>query len=191
MSQPNKDRKRKMDALISGDNPKAGCCSNAKTACMEGSASGDSQAHLGHEYVTVLRDLENEGSAPVIHSHSCDLEDVWAHKYPLPLGKFPPKAIKTGNKFYDAIIPDLPKIGYKPLQREGRANEQRPPSTNCGNGTSAQTPKEMQRFPKNGRRCQQKEPTSVLLREEAHHLLRNQALGTGNQPRIAFPTCTA
>lgn len=110
------------DALISGDNSKAhasqdGCCSSAKTACMaQGSASGDSQATLGHEYVTVLRDLENEGSQPVIHTHSCELDDVWAHKYPLPLGKFPAKTIKTGNKFYDAILPDLPTIGYKPLQ---------------------------------------------------------------------------
>jgi len=111
-----------MDALISGDNSKAhasqeGSCSQAKTACMaSGSASGDSQTNMGHEYVAVLRDLENEGSAPVIHTQSCDLEDVWAYKYPLPLGKFPSKSIKTGNKYYDQIIPDLPSIGYRPLQ---------------------------------------------------------------------------
>lgn len=120
MSQP-KDRKRKMDALISGDNTKAHASqdggSSAKTCCMAtGSASGDSQVNIGHDYVTVLRDIENQGSAPVIHTHSCDLEDVWIHKYPLPLGKFPTKTIKTGNKYYDAIIPELHKIGYRPLQ---------------------------------------------------------------------------
>ncbi|CAL1527308.1 unnamed protein product [Lymnaea stagnalis] len=82
----------------------------------QGSASGDSQGNMCHEFVTVLRDLENEGSPAVIHTHACELEDVWSHKYPLPLSKFPPKAIKTGNKHYDAIIPDLPQIGYKPLQ---------------------------------------------------------------------------
>ncbi|XP_059174580.1 uncharacterized protein LOC131954804 [Physella acuta] len=122
MTQPNKDRKRKMDALISGDNSKAhtsqdSCCSSAKTPCMaQGSASGDSQGNMCHEFVTVLRDLENEGSPAVIHTHACELEDVWSHKYPLPLSKYPPKAIKTGNKHYDVIIPELPQIGYKPLQ---------------------------------------------------------------------------
>ncbi|BFZ06640.1 hypothetical protein BsWGS_09679 [Bradybaena similaris] len=122
MSQSNKDRKRKMDALISGDNSKThgsqeSCCSSAKTPCMaQGSASGDSQGSMRHEFVTVLRDLENEGSPAVIHTHACELEDVWSHKYPLPLSKYPPKSIKTGNKYYDAILPDLPKIGYKPLQ---------------------------------------------------------------------------
>ncbi|KAH9514699.1 polo-like kinase 3 [Bulinus truncatus] len=111
-----------MDALISGDNSKAhtsqeSCCSSAKTPCMaQGSASGDSQGNMCHEFVTVLRDLENEGSPTVIHTHACELDDVWSHKYPLPLSKYPPKAIKTGNKHYDAIIPDLPQIGYKPLQ---------------------------------------------------------------------------
>ncbi|XP_035827004.1 metabotropic glutamate receptor 6 [Aplysia californica] len=72
------------------------------------------------------------------------------------------------------------------INRGGPANEQRPPPTNGGNGTSAQTPIETRRFPKKGRRRQQKEPTSVQLRE-AHHLLRNQAVGTGNQPRHRFP----
>ncbi|KAI8743715.1 CBL-interacting protein kinase 28 [Biomphalaria glabrata] len=111
-----------MDALISGDNSKAhtsqeSCCSSAKTPCMvQGSASGDSQGNMCHEFVTVLRDIENEGSQAVIHTHACDLDDVWSHKYPLPLSKYPPKTIKTGNKYYDVIIPDLPQIGYKPLQ---------------------------------------------------------------------------
>ena len=54
--------------------------------------------------MTVLRDLENEDSAPVIHSHSCDLEDVWSHKYPLPLGTYPNKAIKTGKSILDLIL---------------------------------------------------------------------------------------
>ncbi|KAK3780580.1 hypothetical protein RRG08_037518 [Elysia crispata] len=128
MSQTGKDRKRKMDALISGDNSKAhasqeSCCSSAKTPCMaaQGSASGDSQLsqHSGtmrHEFVTLLKDVEHEGSPAVTHIHPCELEDIWAYRFPLPLSRLKPKPIKTGNKFYDQIIPDLPKIGYKPLQ---------------------------------------------------------------------------
>ncbi|GFO06490.1 hypothetical protein PoB_003299500 [Plakobranchus ocellatus] len=108
MNQPQKDRKRKMDALISGDNSKAhasqdSCCSSAKTPCMaaQGSASGDSQlsTHTGtmrHEFVTVLRDLEHEGSPSLIHTHACELEDVWSYRYPLPLSRIKTKPIKTG-----------------------------------------------------------------------------------------------
>lgn len=119
-----------MDALIGGDNSTAhdSSPSTAKTPCLsQGTASGDSQSGAVHKFVTLVRDLEREGdserpgspegdaSNPEVHCLLCDLEDVWTHQYPLPLSSFPSKPIRTGNKAYDAILPDLPALGYRPL----------------------------------------------------------------------------
>jgi len=123
MSQSN-DRKRKMDARTGGDSSKSsssqeGSCSKPKNACKAtGCASGDMQtgANHGHEFVAVLRDLEDEGSPATVHIQPCDMQDVWASKVPLPLSGFETESIKTGNDHYDKLIPDLPGIGYRPLR---------------------------------------------------------------------------
>ncbi|KAK7090574.1 uncharacterized protein [Littorina saxatilis] len=126
-------KKRKMDALIGGDNSTAhdSCPSTAKAPCLlsqAGTASGDSQIGAVHKFVTLVRDLEprdgdgektscpeGEGPPPEVHSLLCDLDDVWSQQYPPPLSSLPSKPIKTGNKSYDAILPDLPALGYRPL----------------------------------------------------------------------------
>ncbi|KAK7480450.1 hypothetical protein BaRGS_00028267, partial [Batillaria attramentaria] len=123
-------KKRKMDALIGGDNSTAhdSCPSTAKAPCLsQGTASGDSQGGAVHKFVNLVRDLEREGDGeragspdgegppPEVHSLLCDLDDVWTHQYPLPLSALPSKPIRTGNKAYDAILPDLPALGYRPL----------------------------------------------------------------------------
>ncbi|KAL8588261.1 hypothetical protein ACOMHN_008564 [Nucella lapillus] len=126
-------KKRKMDALIGGDNSTAheSCPSTAKAPCLsQGTASGDSQSGAVHKFITFVRDLEREGEGereespereggggpPLeVHSILCDLEDVWTQQYPLPLSAHPSKPIRTGNKSYDAILPDLPALGYRPL----------------------------------------------------------------------------
>nr|KAG5694649.1 hypothetical protein BaRGS_003927 [Batillaria attramentaria] len=96
-------------------------------ALIGGTASGDSQGGAVHKFVNLVRDLEREGDGeragspdgegppPEVHSLLCDLDDVWTHQYPLPLSALPSKPIRTGNKAYDAILPDLPALGYRPL----------------------------------------------------------------------------
>ncbi|XP_041354506.1 aurora kinase B-like [Gigantopelta aegis] len=122
-------RKRKMEALIGGDNCKAHeSCSSAKqskstsprsvhSVCVQsGAASGDSTSDICHQHVTILKNLDDDDERSVVHIQSCDLGDVWTQQYPIPLSSYPNHDIETGNSYYDAIIPELQTIGYKPLQ---------------------------------------------------------------------------
>ena len=104
-------RKRKMEALIGGDNCKAHeSCSSAKQSkptspksvqnvCVQSdAASGDSTStDLGHQHVTILRNLDHDDNLAIVHLQSCDLGDVWTQQYPIPLSRYPEHDIKTGN----------------------------------------------------------------------------------------------
>ncbi|XP_067670569.1 testis-specific serine/threonine-protein kinase 2-like [Haliotis asinina] len=116
-------RKRKMEAHIGGDNCKAHGSKTepipAKTqsvCLLSDAASGDSvcSPDVSHQFVTVVTDID-EGTTEV-HTQTCDLGDIWTHRYPLPLSKYPARPIRTGNKYYDDIIPELSSLGFNPLQ---------------------------------------------------------------------------
>jgi serine/threonine protein kinase len=51
-----------------------------------------------------------------IFRQKCDLGDEWEYKYPIPLSEYPNRKIKTGNVHYDALMPELELLGYRPLQ---------------------------------------------------------------------------
>lgn len=50
-----------------------------------------------------------------MYQQVCEYGDSWDQKYTIPLSKCAQRPIRTGNIFYDGIIPDLELIGYKPL----------------------------------------------------------------------------
>lgn len=118
-------RKRsKMEPHIGGDNCnilQEQSPSKSLHNLPSGSASGDfnEESIAGHHFVSVSTSCDGkpgEGENTVIVKQKCELGDEWEYKYPIPLSKYPNRQIKTGNVHYDAMIPELELLGYRPLQ---------------------------------------------------------------------------
>lgn len=112
-------KKRKMEPHIGGDNCQIQEQAPSKSLhnLPSGSASGDFNDVAGHHFVSVSTSSKvGEKDNLVIFRQKCDLGDEWEYKYPIPLSKYPNRQIKTGNVHYDAMIPELSLLGYRPLQ---------------------------------------------------------------------------
>ncbi|XP_052092554.1 testis-specific serine/threonine-protein kinase 4-like [Mytilus californianus] len=115
-------KKRKMEPHIGGDSCQIQEQSPSKSFhnLPSGSASGDfNDVVTGHHFVSVAASSSGKPDDKdnlVFFRQKCDLGDEWEYKYPIPLSKYPNRQIKTGNIHYDAMIPDLELLGYRPLQ---------------------------------------------------------------------------
>ena len=120
MDEPVK-KKRKMESRIGGDNCKIQEQTLSKSLhnLPSGSASGDFNDVGGHHILSVSRSYDaksEEKENLVIFKKKCDLGDEWEYKYPIPLSEYPNQKVKTGNDHYDAKMPELELLGYRPLQ---------------------------------------------------------------------------
>lgn len=117
----------KMDPCVSGDSESCITGAKASNENPESSPSGD-PGSVSHQFVTILTDIDpmspstSNSGLPVMEilKQGCEMGDTWQHKYPLPLSNYPVRVIRTGNSYYDSILPELEGIGYKPLQIVGR-----------------------------------------------------------------------
>ncbi|WAR28852.1 SMKZ-like protein [Mya arenaria] len=122
-----------MDALVSGNSGDdtvqettqvTGVLANKTLASRAATASpsGDFADTSSHKCVALIASESSAivSDAPERHidvfEQNCEFGDSWANKFQLPLSKCTQRTIRTGNNFYDAIIPDLQLIGYKALQ---------------------------------------------------------------------------
>ena len=127
MSSEPEIKRRKMEPHVSGDDYSAetphvsGVLASKNLArAATGSPSGDF-GDTSHHYMALVA---CDTSAPYaedsdrhydLYRQVCEYGDSWAQKYAIPLSKCPQRPIRTGNIFYDGIIPDLDCVGYKPL----------------------------------------------------------------------------
>lgn len=114
-------KKRRMEPHIGGDTCRLKESDTkpptSTSKLPKGSASGDFGNSIGHQFVTVIAKNEsNDAKDFEILKQGCGMGDVWNYKFPIPLSRAPSRAVRTGNVYYDAIVPDLELLGYRPLQ---------------------------------------------------------------------------
>ncbi|KAH3804782.1 uncharacterized protein LOC127834586 [Dreissena polymorpha] len=120
-------KRRKMETHVSGDDNVQDVSLNGVLAsktlhCRSAtaSASGDFGDTTHQCLALVAGDTsEHEGETERhidVYQQSCEFGDSWTQTYQLPLSKCPQRPIRTGNQYYDGIIPELEAVGFKPLQ---------------------------------------------------------------------------
>lgn len=127
MSSEPEMKRRKMEPHVSGDEyspetPQVSGVLVSKNLARAASASpsGDFGDTTHHYTALVACDVnapyaEDSDRRFDMYQQVCEYGDSWDQKYTVPLSKCPQRPIRTGNIFYDGIIPDLELIGYKPL----------------------------------------------------------------------------
>jgi len=134
MSNEPEHKKRKMDALVSrnsGDDyadvaPTTSVLVSKNLTSVSRAANASPSGDFGdpsiHQCVALIgSDPSQLGGGNSSDDHydlyqnSCELGDKWSQNVQFPLSKSTQRPIRTGNNYYDIMVPDLEQLGYRPI----------------------------------------------------------------------------